>query len=240
MSEVGDVVVAVPARDEEDALGACLDSLLLARAGLRAVRPAVGVEVVLVLDRCTDRSAAIAATRPVTVRCLDAGSVGAARSAAVQEGLGRVLRRGGRAETTWLAMTDADCVVPASWLAEHVALAERGVDLVVGTVEPTGDLDPGLLAAWHARHVLRDGHEHVHGANLGVRADAYVEAGGFSPLPLHEDVALVAAVRGSGRRWVSTDRTRVLTSGRRLGRVDGGFASYLADLERLGLPAGSG
>ena len=36
-------------------------------------------------------------------------------------------------------------------------------------------------------------HPHVHGANLGFRASAYLRAGGFPALPTAEDHALVAA-----------------------------------------------
>ncbi len=70
----------------------------------------------------------------------------------------------------------------------------------------------------------------MHGANLGVRASAYREAGGFAPLALHEDVDLVARVKASGRPWVASDRVRVSTSGRTTGRVIGGFATFLAGL----------
>ena len=69
--------------------------------------------------------------------------------------------------------TDADTVVPSRWLVRHVMWAERGADLVVGTAEPVGVARGEALAAWHARHQLVEGHTHVHGANLGVRADRW-------------------------------------------------------------------
>ena len=95
--------------------------------------------------------------------------------------------------------------------------------------------DPRVLGAWLERHELREGHGHVHGANLGVRADAYLAVGGFAPLAVHEDVGLVARLRDAGHPWVATDRCRVRTSGRTESRVDGGFATFLA-----GLTAGPG
>ncbi|GGL43818.1 glycosyltransferase [Phycicoccus endophyticus] len=240
MSRLEHVVVAVPARDEEAVLGDCLDALLRSVTRLRTARPGVGVEVVVALDRCLDASAQVAASRPVTVVRSDAGSVGAARRLAVAAGLAAVRARGGSPRGTWVAGTDADCLVPVHWLTGQLALADAGAELVVGTVEPVGDVEPARLAAWHARHSLRDGHEYVHGANLGIRGDTYLAVGGFADLPVHEDVALVAAVRARARPEVATDQVRVRTSARRLGRVEGGFASYLAGLPVPGGVSGSG
>jgi hypothetical protein len=227
---VDHVVVAVPARDEEELLGRCLDGVAAAVTHLRELRPGTGTTVVVALDRCVDGSAR-AATRPgVEAVGVDLGAVGPARRAAVEVGLARAAASGVPPRHTWLAGTDADCVVPEDWLVQQLALAEAGADLVVGTVVPDDVVDPGVLRAWRARHELHEGHRHVHGANLGVRADAYLAVGGFPPLPVHEDVGLVEAVRATGRPWVATDRARVRTSARTTSRVDGGFATYLAEL----------
>ncbi|MGG5260344.1 glycosyltransferase [Phycicoccus avicenniae] len=234
------VVVAVPARDEEQLLGRCLASLDTARAALASVRPDLAVHVVVVLDRCVDGSAAVARAAAVEVVTGDLGSVGAARNIGVGVGTRAALAAGVPPQATWVATTDADTVVPGDWLVQHVALAETGVDLVVGTVVPDESVDPRVLVAWRARHELGEGHRHVHGANLGIRADAYASVGGFAPVPLHEDVALVEAVRASGRPWVATDRARVRTSARTVGRARGGFASHLAALAAVGVPRAAG
>ena len=230
MSAVTHVVVAVPARDEEELLAACLRSVLRSASVLRGRRPTVSTEVVVALDRCTDTSVRVVQRFPVTAVEVDAGSVGRARHAAVSAGLVDTGRRGADPAATWVVGTDADCVVPAQWLGRHLQAAEAGADLVLGTVEPFGVADASVLAAWRDRHALREGHDHVHGANLGVRASAYLEAGGFAPLALHEDVDLVARVRAAGRPWVASDRVRVRTSGRTTSRVEGGFAGYLTAL----------
>lgn len=226
---VDTVAVVVPARDEEELLPACLDSLDEARAHLQARRPGTEVTVVVVLDRCTDGTAGVVGSWP-GARALssDAGAVGAARAA----GVAAVLRGvpDARLRHTWLACTDADTTVPAHWLRRQVELAEAGADLVVGTVEPS-DLPRTLRAHWWAGHTLGEGHPHVHGANLGIRADAYLAAGGFPGVSADEDVRLVAAVRAAGRPWVATDTTRVTTSARSTARVrHGGFAGYLRRL----------
>ncbi|GAB3445921.1 glycosyltransferase family 2 protein [Phycicoccus ginsengisoli] len=226
---VGTVAVVVPARDEEELLPACLDSIDLARAELQAWRPDTHVTVLVVLDRCTDGTAAVvAARRGVRALSSDAGVVGAVRAAgaaAVLQGTPAALLR-----HTWLACTDADTTVPRHWLRRQVELAEAGAELVLGTVEPAG-LPGELRSRWWARHTLGEGHPHVHGANLGVRGDAYAAAGGFPSLGVDEDVHLVAALRAAGRRCVATDTTRVRTSARGTGRVaEGGFAGYLRRL----------
>lgn len=230
MNRLRSVSVVVPARDEELVLDACLRSVLEARDTLRGGRPELEVRVVVVLDRCVDGSAAVVAGHPsVESVVVAAGCVGVARAVGCERSLDEALGRGGDLTRTWLVSTDADTVVPPAWLVTQVRLAEEGRDLVLGTVEPQG-VDGHLLTRWRQRNRLREGHPHVHGANLGVRGSRYVEAGGFPAVDVHEDVLLAEAVKASGAPWVATDTTRVRTAGRLDGRVDGGFATYLRDL----------
>jgi hypothetical protein len=70
----------------------------------------------------------------------------------------------------------------------------------------------------------------VHGANLGFSLAAYDRVGGFAPLATGEDVDLVERMQSAGVPWRATDRTRVLTSGRRHGRAPAGFAGFLHKL----------
>ena len=67
----------------------------------------------------------------------------------------------------------------------------------------------------------------MHGANLGIRASTYAEAGGIPDLVEHEDVALVRAVRALGARERASDVHEVETSGRFTGRTPGGYAAFL-------------
>ena len=225
MSRVDQVVVAIPARDEEVLLPGCLRSVTAAVAALVKARPGIRVSVVVALDGCTDGSARVIGTWGVERTVLPGLGVGAARDAAVEEGL-RALGDPDE-QATWVACTDADTVVPSGWLLRQVVWAERGMDLVVGTAEPTGVQHGAALAAWHERHRLAEGHVHVHGANLGVRVVRWRQAGGFGRRRVSEDVGLVERVRALTDRWVATDTTRVLTSGRSSSRVENGFAGYL-------------
>jgi len=229
MTAVDHVVVAIPARDEESLLPACLRSVSAAVTTLREARAGIHLVVAVALDGCTDGSARVLGDWDAATVVLPGRGVGAARDAAIERGLS-ALRMPPEA-ATWVACTDADTVVPSRWLVRHVMWAERGADLVIGTAEPVGVARGEALAAWHARHQLVEGHTHVHGANLGVRADRWRQVGGFGQRQVGEDVDLVERVRRITGRWVATDTTRVLTSGRPRSRVDGGFADYLRDLD---------
>lgn len=224
------VAVVVPARDEEELLPACLDSVARAQEVLLDALPDVLTRTFVVLDVCRDGTAEVVAGRPdvVAVPSL-AGNVGVARalgvSAAAEWAAGLV--RG----PLWIASTDADSEVPSHWLLTHMHMAASGRELIVGTVAPRPvDLAPDVLAAWHARHSDADGHEHVHGANLGFSLEAYDRVGGFAPMAGHEDVELVGAMRHAGVDWVATGAITVTTSGRHTGRAPHGFASYLEGL----------
>jgi hypothetical protein len=70
-------------------------------------------------------------------------------------------------------------------------------------------------------------HAHVHGANLGVRADAYVDAGGWPQLALAEDHCLWLRIKARGWPVIAASASIVCTSGRLVGRAMGGFADTL-------------
>ena len=230
MRSLDAVAVVVPARDEEELLPGCLDAVAAAIDELRRERPGVPLRTFVVLDACHDGSASVVASRSgTTAVTVDAGCVGVARAAGVRAAAEWAAGEGSTA--LWVAGTDADSVVPPHWLTTQVDLAGRGIELVVGTVEPRAtDVHPEVVAAWRARHTLADGHEHVHGANLGFSLHAYDAVGGFAPLPTHEDVDLVRSIRASGRTWVASGSIPVTTSGRRVARAPGGFARYLDGL----------
>lgn len=73
----------------------------------------------------------------------------------------------------------------------------------------------------------RDGHRHIHGANLGVSAAAYVAVGGFRPLASNEDVALVEALVAAKATVAWSAATRVVTNARLDFRAPQGFVATL-------------
>ena len=224
---VRSVLIVVPARDESALLRGCLESIAGARRFAEAVLdPAPYIHVVVVADSCTDDTAAIAREFDrVNVVEVQAGTVGLARATGVQLGLQRT--RGERSRT-WLANTDADSMVPRDWITVQLELADTGTDVVLGTVRPDfADLTQAQLEAWDARHIPGVANGHIHGANLGIRASSYLEAGGFHPLPEHEDVDLVDRLDARGAVIAPTTQCEVVTSGRGAGRTPGGYARYL-------------
>jgi glycosyltransferase involved in cell wall biosynthesis len=222
------VGVIVPAHNEQDLLPSCLRSLRRAARALRGTP----VYLVVVADACRDRTAHVARRGGAAVITIGARSVGAARAAGVRD----VLRRTSHLDPAdvWLATTDADTLVPGSWLRQQVALADQGWDAVAGTVRVAdwSGYPPRVRAAFYERYSAGRGpHPHVHGANLGFRAAAYLKAGEFPDAPTAEDHALVAALTVAGARVLGTPAVTVVTSARREARAPRGFSRYLADLE---------
>jgi hypothetical protein len=252
------VGVIVPARDEQENIEACLRSIRLALAVLPAD---VAVAVTVVLDRCVDRTperaaamidgwpqasvvrvAALAgrrlgsATGPGPAHIVSGSGVGAVRDAGVRRTL-HVLDRRPRVET-WMLNTDADTTVPRTWVLDHLRYAEKGYRGVAGMADLDGPQELSAQARRHYRELVRDGrptaiepHHHVYGANLGVRADAYLQVDGFPPDGSGEDHGLWHRLRTFGLPLAQPTDVRVTTSARLHGRATGGLADLLWALQ---------
>lgn len=214
--------IVIPAHNEQDCIASCLAAVN--QAGWNPRLQGEGVEVMVVLDSCHDDTGSIALRHGARVMHVEQRNVGAARAAGAEA----LLASGAR----WLAFTDADTRVTPDWLAEQLALQ---ADAVCGTVA-VDDWTPHLDYAERLReHFARtyfdqDGHRHIHGANLGVSAEAYRRAGGFLHLACSEDVAFVKSLEDCGARIAWSARPRVVTSARRDGRAAGGFADTLLEV----------
>lgn len=213
--------------DEVELLPRCL-------AAVRVAADAAGVpvHVLVVLDGCTDGSSAvIAAAGPLglstQVLRVAGANVGAARAA----GCAALLHQHSAAGL-WLATTDADSEVGPSWLRRQLGYARAGYDAVAGTVTIDDWTSYGAQEqrAYLLRYRQRWGHQHVHGANLGFSAEAYLAVGGFTALRTGEDVALIAALTATGCRIAWAGDVPVLTSGRRQGRAPNGMSRFLSAL----------
>jgi glycosyltransferase involved in cell wall biosynthesis len=223
------IAVLIPARNEEDLLPHCLRSVQQARKHLP---PNVTSDVIVVSDGSTDRTLEVArnvlSQRGIVVQT-NSGCVGSARALAA----GVALRRyTGLPTRCWLANTDADCEVPDTWLVDQLRIAQRGRTAIAGIVDVKdfSEHHPEVEQRFRLSYQInRDGsHTHVHGANLGVRADAYLLAGGWNALLTAEDHDLWTRLRTTGASQTSDALLKVLTSGRRIGRAPLGFAQALA------------
>lgn len=223
---IGLVGVVVPAANEQDLVGGCLDALADARTHLQLHHPGVRVRVVVVLDSCTDATAELVRARHgIESRTISRRCVGAARSAGARQVLERTALP---YRDVWLANTDADSRVRPDWLSAMLDVALQGADLLLGTVLPEPGLPARVERSWRAEHQLRDGHPHVHGANFGIRADAYATLGGWPDLPTGEDVALARRAASAGHLTIVRSAAHpVRTSVRSDGRAPRGFSSHL-------------
>jgi glycosyltransferase involved in cell wall biosynthesis len=225
--------VAVPAHNEEERVGACLQALRRAtsKAGLPPAR------IVVVADDCTDATAAVARAAGVEVLEVAVRNAGAARAA----GLDLIVTTTAvPLQELWLATTDADSRVPTDWLIGHSRWRADGWDAVAGTVVVEDwSAEQSRTATFFGRRygTLRDDHPHVHGANLGLSGVAYGRVGGFPRLALSEDHALVAALTKCGLSVARTGGPPVSTSGRRDPRAREGFGAALLSMEEA---AGAG
>ncbi len=242
-----DVLVAVPARDEEHRVARCLDSVAAslrhARAGGVVRRAAVAVAV----HRSSDGTGlAVEEWRTAmpdveVFRHADdeATTVGEVRHRLVSAACRTLGIKAAR--DTWVFSTDADSVVPRDWVTGILGHADRtGAHCVTGRVDLDGwRAHPDAAAAYE--QIVQDGldgagHRHVYGANLAVRLDAYAAAGGFPPHAHGEDHALVARVRAGGGRVVPVHTPVVRTSARMPGRARHGLGDLLQGLVN-GMPS---
>ncbi|WP_457808819.1 glycosyltransferase [Kushneria sp. EE4] len=216
MARIG---VVVPAHNEEQHLPECLRALRGAADHARGLGHEV--TLVVVLDSCQDRSAAIAADHGVIPVSVTARNVGVARHAGVL-----ALPPG----IDWLAFTDADTCVPDTWLT---ALYGFGTEAVCGGVHLSQwqGLSPMLRTRYLAHQRRNVGRQHIHGANMGISMAAYQRLGGFRPLRCHEDVDLIERHLAAHGSLTWAPALRVMTSARCQARAPEGLGALLYALE---------
>jgi cellulose synthase/poly-beta-1,6-N-acetylglucosamine synthase-like glycosyltransferase len=219
--------VVIPAQNEEASIEACVGSVRRAceYSGCRD-----SLWIVVVADTCTDRTANLARGaigsfgEVIEARVRSAGSARRLGAKAVVDHFCTIDPR-----SIWLANTDADTCVSRDWIDVQLNLANDGITGVAGIVR----LGHESSAAAHEVHrrnypLGTDGtHTHVHGANIAVRADAYLDVGGWKDRALAEEHCLWGRLRSRGWRISSPTNSVVTTSGRLEGRAPGGFADTL-------------
>ena len=224
------VGVVIPARDEARTIGRTVDSVR--RALDNAAHRTLATTIVVVADRCSDNTAdcARSALEPDGV-VIEAsiGLVGSARAAGADV-VATVCS--GDPARTWIANTDGDTVVGSSWIDRQLDWADRGVASVTGIVriDTDDDLLAGAFSRSYLASVTSDSHPHVHGANLGVRADVLQALGNWSSLATGEDHDLWHRLALDGQPTRHDPDLIVSTSGRLTGRAPRGFAADLVHL----------
>ena len=212
--------VVIPAHNEARYIRRCLTAIQ--QAASSPYLHGEPVKIIVVLDDCSDATGAVAQSLGVDTLAVTARNVGIARAVGAQQ----CVNAGAR----WLAFTDADTVVADDWLVEQ--LRHRS-DAVCGTIaiRHWRGRSPALKRDFETSYNDAENHRHIHGANLGVSAEAYLRAGGFPPLTSSEDVALVKALQAGGSRIAWTATPRVMTSARKSFRAPLGFGATLLVVE---------
>jgi Glycosyl transferase family 2 len=224
-------VVVIPARDEADRIMDCMAALASQDA-----------DVLVVANNCTDATGQLAfQAGAAVIDCTIAdGGVGAARRLGVAEAMRRI------DNLRWLMTSDADCLVSSDWVSRNCAYLQAGAAAVCGFVEPIAHEHASLPAALLRRAALEDrfldlkaqleahltgraGHEQTPGASLAFDPAAYVTAGGFVPMPTHEDRAIILRLKSIGLRVVHARDVIVRASCRLQGRAPGGMAAALRE-----------
>jgi len=230
------VGVVIPARDEEQHIERCIESVI---AAIEACKELQSSFIVVVADGCVDRTSELArralGSRGVVVECA-ANSPGKARRMGVEAVLAHYSEL--PSSSLWLANTDADTSVPSDWLYKQLSLAADGTSAIAGivAVDSFAGHGPNGARRFERDYILHaDGtHPHVHGANMGIRGDVYLDVGGWSDLSVGEDHCLWQRVKRRGWPVISSTASVVTTSGRLVGRATGGFADTLrAKLESV-------
>lgn len=178
------------------------------------------------------------ATGAGPVHIVAGSGVGALRDLGVRHALTRLAAHPPAA--VWVLNTDADTTVPPDWALAHLQLAASGACGVAGLADIDNPETLSRTARRRYRNIVADGidgvsHRHVYGANLGVRADAYLDVGGFPPDGAGEDQRLWRRLRSGGYPLARPTALRVRTSARTHGRATGGLADLLLRLH--GAPA---
>lgn len=249
LAEAPEVVITVPACNEEERLPCCLFAI---DAAVRATAP-TACAVVVVVNNSDDGSAEVArawaasASVPaiLCVVALDAEAANAAHARRIAMDVGEAV---GRSDAVILS-TDADTEVCIDWVAALVARIRAGETLVTGAIE----VDTAELATLPARvervgEVERDLLDVLgaiwsrlipdepcpftvtaSGASMGLSAAAY-RAVGHLPLDgLNEDRALATAILAAGGTVAVEPRGRAVTSCRLDGRAANGMSEALRE-----------
>lgn len=241
------LVAAIPVRDEEDRILGCLQAL--------AVQQGACLDhVVLLLNNCTDRSAAIvrasAPALPFEVTCAERHYPSGQAHAGTARREAMALAAAVAGSAGILFTTDADGRVAPDWLSTNLAAMALGAEAVCGRAE----IDPIEARAipdhLHADdaaeiaygtaldqiHDLVDPdpndpwprHTEHSGASIAVTVDAWARAGGVPGLSSGEDRGFLKALRQVDVPIRHAPDVVVTVSGRILGRAPGGMAETMA------------
>ncbi len=196
------VSVVVAAKDEEKHLPACLDSLV------KLVYPHELFEIIIVNDQSNDSTPLIidnASKKFIGVKRVDAAE------SDMLHGKANALSQGiDKTTGEFIFLTDADCVVPPSWITETLKYFDEDTGIVGGVtlISKSDKSIYGIQAIdWDFLLTVGAGAATFRmpvaclGNNLVFRKKAYNEIGGYRKIKFSvtEDFALFKAITSSGK-----------------------------------------
>ena len=202
--------VVIPAHNEEQYIGKCLAAV---KAAAEAVRPCT-TEIIVVANRCTDRTAEIAAQYGAAVLQNDDKCISSIRNTGIRAAKGRII-----------VTVDADTVIPRGTLQEIRQMLSTG-RYIGGGANPKFDrMSPGILCstlyvAWNLLPVMLRERAYLSGAVFWFRKADFERAGGFDEsLVSLEDMDFARRMNrmgcAEGKRWGTLKASRPVTSSRK-------------------------
>jgi cellulose synthase/poly-beta-1,6-N-acetylglucosamine synthase-like glycosyltransferase len=196
------VSVLIPARNEEDTIAACLNSIK------KQDYPSQRLQIIILNDRSSDETRNIVLDHLANLP--DAKLIDISDDLQGLKGKMNVLAQGMiHAQGEIILITDADCQVPVSWVSQMVSYFDENVGMVGGLtaiqdIENTSKLFNRIQTLdWFFLQAIAAGTAgaglpvSVLGNNFGFRKSVYDEIGGFSSIgfSLTEDMALLNTIK---------------------------------------------
>ncbi len=245
-------IVAIPAYNEAERIGACLASLAVQRDQAGKPLASGTFEVLVYANNCSDDTAEVARsyaeTVPYRLHVIEdrlppqSAHAGGARKVAMDRAADLLMT--GRRHDGVILTTDADSRVQPLWISGNLAALAEGVDAVAGYIDADaaenvalgagflrrGRLEDAFLSQVAELYALLDPRPHdpwpnhrVHsGASFAVTLEAYQAIGGLPCRALGEDAALAHALESAGFLVRHSMTACVVTSCRFDSRAPGG------------------
>jgi len=193
------VSIVVPARNEEHRIARCLESL----ASLDY--PSDRLEIIVVDDRSTDRTAAVVASYAERIPELRVLSLAEPRSGNLRGKAGALDYGILHARGEIILLTDADCAVDPGWVHAHVAAYRSSDVAMVCAYTLVAGTDPFArfqAVEWNTTNTMASAGVYYRqflgcfGNNMSIRREVYCMLGGYRAIPFSvtEDLALLQAV----------------------------------------------
>ena len=203
------ISVVIPAHNEEEYLPSCLEAVKRAAVALPG-----GVEIVVVANRCTDRTAEIAESFGAVVVRNDARSIAQVRNAGIRASHGGIV-----------VTVDADSVMSEDALREIKEMLASGRFIGGGTPVRFSRMSVGifcsaLYVAWNLIPVMLRNKAALSGGMFWFRREDFERIGGFDEsLVSLEDMDFAVRLNklgaSDGKKFGTLKKSYIVTSSRK-------------------------